>query len=554
MLRHAGGVAAGHRRRRAPGKTSVLRERFARLIEDGADPERVALVVGLGRARATPPRRRCCGGCPRRCPGLQVVTFHGLANRILQGAARRPRLRRAAADPARRAEQFAKVQELLADAGPRRLARVRAAAGPARVRRRGAPVPARARRRRCARPRRSTAAAERRGLTGWHELARFLGEYQAVIDDLNVVDFAALLQRAARWPATASRCSTTCSSTTTRTPRSRPRRSCAGLRAPDLVVAADPDAHVFSFQGMSRRAARSVHRARSPARRSSTLDDHRIARPSRPRSRPGSRRTPPRSTRRSPANSAGSTSRRASTWADLAVVVRRQGAHLGGLLRALDDARIPRAVPERGLSLTAEPATRPYVLALRWLVADEPQREELSSSCSRPTWSGSRRPPRAGCCARRAPRTGSTARRARRSPRGSRPTRPTGSTPAREALAKASLFAGMSVQDAFRTLWEELPCSRRLVDAADRRRRGAPGARHRRDVRERRRRDRRAAATRAWQAFLESLDAGEHGPGHSAWERSRTDAVQVLTAHGAVGPRVRHGPRGRRGRRATSPA
>ena len=54
------------------------------------------------------------------------------------------------------------------------------------------------------------------------------------------------------------------------------------------------------------------------------------------------------------------------------MVVRRQGAHLGGLLRALDDARIPRAVPERGLSLTAEPATRPFVLALRWLVADEP--------------------------------------------------------------------------------------------------------------------------------------------------------------------------------------
>ena len=64
-------------------------------------------------------------------------------------------------------------------------------------------------------------------------------------------------------------------------------------------------------------------------------------------------------------------------WNDMAVVVRRQGAHLGGLLRALDDARIPRAMPERGLSLTAEPATRPYVLALRWLVADEPAREAL---------------------------------------------------------------------------------------------------------------------------------------------------------------------------------
>ena len=44
------------------------------------------------------------------------------------------------------------------------------------------------------------------------------------------------------------------------------------------------------------------------------------------------------------------------------MIVRRQGTHLGNLLRALDDARIPRAVPERGRSLTLESATYPYVL------------------------------------------------------------------------------------------------------------------------------------------------------------------------------------------------
>jgi superfamily I DNA/RNA helicase len=47
VLQHPGGAllvvgAAG------TGKTAVLRERFARLIEDGAEPERVALVVGSG--------------------------------------------------------------------------------------------------------------------------------------------------------------------------------------------------------------------------------------------------------------------------------------------------------------------------------------------------------------------------------------------------------------------------------------------------------------------------------------------------------------------------
>ena len=33
-----------------------------------------------------------------------------------------------------------------------------------------------------------------------------------------------------------------------------------GLRVPDLVVAANPDAHVFSFQGTSRTAARPLRR------------------------------------------------------------------------------------------------------------------------------------------------------------------------------------------------------------------------------------------------------------------------------------------------------
>ena len=67
-------------------------------------------------------------------------------------------------------------------------------------------------------------------------------------------------------------------------------------------------------------------------------------------------------------------------WGDLAVVVRRQGSHVGGLLRALDDARDPALAPESGVSLAQEPATRPYVLALRWLVAGEDERDGLVES------------------------------------------------------------------------------------------------------------------------------------------------------------------------------
>ncbi len=114
-------------------------------------------------------------------------------------------------------------------------------------------------------------------------------------------------------------------------------------------------------------------------------------------------------------------------------------------------------------------------------------------------------------------------------------------TASRDALAKAALFAGMSVQDAFRTLWEDLPCSRRLVD------READGSQPGSDASESRRQldtvvtfanvvaEAGGGADGSVAAFLEALDAGEHGPGYSAWERGRPDAVQVLTAHGAAG-------------------
>jgi len=44
-----------------------------------------------------------------------------------------------------------------------------------------------------------------------------------------------------------------------------------------------------------------------------------------------------------------------------------------------------------------------------------------------------------------------------------------------------------------------------------------------------------SAADPSVEAFLASLDAGDRGPGFSAWERRETDTVQVLTAHAAAG-------------------
>src|SRR5206468_10300628 len=65
------------------GKSAVLRERFARLIEGGADPERVALVVRSRSARSAA-RRALFDRLPGSLSALRVATVHGVAYQIVQ--------------------------------------------------------------------------------------------------------------------------------------------------------------------------------------------------------------------------------------------------------------------------------------------------------------------------------------------------------------------------------------------------------------------------------------------------------------------------------------
>ena len=94
----------------------MLRERFARLVESGADPERVALVVGSRRARQTA-RDALIARLPSSLSSLQVLTFHGLGHLILRerfsalGYAEPPEVLSAA-------DQFALVQDLLQGQDP----------------------------------------------------------------------------------------------------------------------------------------------------------------------------------------------------------------------------------------------------------------------------------------------------------------------------------------------------------------------------------------------------------------------------------------------------
>ena len=426
------------------GKTAVLRERFARLIEAGAEPERVALVVGSRRARDDA-RATLLARLHASLPGLRVLTFHGLALALLKEREGEP------PEVLSAAEQFAKVRELLATQDAREwpayggLLGLRGFADEVRQLLSRMQESLRT-------PEELSEAAAAAGLGGWGELARFAAEYLGVLDAANQVDFAGLLQRAALaapdGPPLFDHILVDDYQDTTLAAEAVLR----GLAAPDLVVAADPDAHVFSFQGTTRQPLdRFATEAFPGAERIQLSTRHRsVAEPA---------VTAWIAPHTSEEHAAVARELRrlhvdeGVAWSDLAVVVRRQGAHVGNLLRALDDAQVPRVVPERGLSLGTAPSTHPYVLALRWLVAGGPERDELVEPLLTSDVIGLS-PAAARGLIRRARVEGRAAAEALDVTEGLDPAEADAVVAARETLAKASLFAGMSVQDAFRVLWE----------------------------------------------------------------------------------------------------
>lgn len=510
------------------GKTSVLCERYRALIESGADPDRVVLVTASSRAKEEA-KAALLNQLPGSLTGLNVVTFHGLANRVLRDRAsvlgydEPPEVLSAP-------EQFARVQELLEQEKPSdwptygHLLGFRRFADEVRRFILRAQESVRT-------PESIVEAARARGLPGWEELGRFLGVYQNVLDDLNQVDFAALLERAAislreaDGPVLFDHIMVDDFQDSTLAAEALLH----GLRAPDIVVAANPEAHIFSFQGMTR-APLDRFAETFGAQRAQLVRNHRAPTPIRTRAWVAPHVSEEyaavaRELRRLHIEDA-------VAWREMAVVVRRHSVQLGGLLRALDDAQIPRVVPERELSLGTEPATHPYILALRWLVSGARQREELVESLLTSDVVGLS-PVAARGLLRAAQAHRGTIAEALEVKEGMTPSEIESLEQARTTLAKAALFAGMSAQDAFRILWEELPCSRTLVDRA------TASSQAQREL------DTVVTLANAIadtpggdvgvEAFLEELEAGRHGPGFARWDRSDVDAVRVLTAHGASG-------------------
>lgn len=512
------------------GKTWTLRERFARLIAAGEDPERIALVV-RSRAERQKTRQGLFARLRTSLPNLHVLTVHGLAFHVIGarfaalGYAEPPQILSAT-------DQFARVQDLLASQ--------QVADWPAYGRMLGLRGFADEIRQFLLRaqealllPDEIEKRATAEGLGGWNELARFYQQYLDVLAAENQVDFAGLVMQAARAvqddpsPLFEHMLVDDYQDATFGT-----EALVVGLGAASFVVAGNIGAHVFSFQGSTDVPLSRFASAVPGTTQVELIDAHRAPEPASLEAWDFLHTSEEyagvaRELRRVHVEDG-------VEWQDLAVVIRRQGTHVGGLLRSLDNAGIPRALPETGLPLSTEPAAIPYVLALRWLARpgerDGLVESVLSSELAQLS------PAAARGLVRAATGDGGSPADALGHSEGLTQDEAGRVESLRDTLVRAGNLASKSVLDAFRVLWRALDYSARLVANAE----ASPAGR----------RDLDAVVafargiTRAGEsgdasvdAFLLALEGGEYGAGLASpsQEHQTTAAVQVLTAHGTAG-------------------
>ena len=143
------------------------------------------------------------------------------------------------------------------------------------------------------------------------------------------------------------------------------------------------------------------------------------------------------------------------------MVARRHGPHAEGLLRALDDAHVPRRIADAG-SPAAVPATRPLVLALKWLVAGPQERDALIEPILTSEL-GRLSPASVRTLLRLARAHGRPPRDALAMHDLAEPEDAEALTALAGVLARGEAVAA-SVLDAFRVLWLELPFAADLVE------------------------------------------------------------------------------------------
>jgi len=382
------------------GKTRALIERFARLIENGADPERVMLLV-LNRRAAKQAREILLKRLARSLPALHVHTAHSFAFGVLGarfeelGYAETPKVLSAA-------EQYATVRELLLNDKASdwpvfgNLLKVRGFA------REVSDFVLRAQER-LYDPASLRELVPRATNPGYDEVADFFDRYLEVMTASNRVDFAGLLHQAVvvlqGGPADSDRVDhLLVDDYQDVTPAAEAIVGALAAPATSVVVAADPGGHVFAYRGGSLAPLQRIDEVLAPvhvtldgeprlaAAALAALDDPAVPAPD---------AAPPGFEARCfvhPGEEADAIAHellRARVdddvpWERMAVILRRYGEYLTALRHALSRHGIPFAILGEASSIANEPANRPIIQLLRYVIRDDERPELLEPVLSSP--------------------------------------------------------------------------------------------------------------------------------------------------------------------------
>lgn len=377
------------------GKTALLRERYVRLVEGGADPARVALFA-LGRRAARETREAVISRLARSLPEVPVFTVHGFAYRVLGrrfgdlGYAEPPQVLSAP-------DQYAVVRELLAGERPAdwptfgHLLEVRGFAQQV------ADLVLRAQERLLS-PEDLAAAVERAGRPEYQEVAAFYGRYLDAQLAGGRTDFAGLLFQA----ATLLRRDLSEEEAYPHvlvddyqdvTHATESILEALGRAATSVVVAADPPGHVFAYRGGTREPLSRLDRTLPGLRRVELTEVYRrgvapaaLARLDGPRPPDGV--VPEPGLRALAFNHPGEEADAAAhellrarvgegvPWDAMAVIVRRYGEYLTALRHALNRHGVPFVVVAEAAAVATEPANRPVIDLFRYVLRPD-RREQL---------------------------------------------------------------------------------------------------------------------------------------------------------------------------------
>jgi superfamily I DNA/RNA helicase len=381
------------------GKTSLLHERFARLVESGVDPERVALFV-LNRRAARDGRDRLIRRLERSLPDLPVSTVHGFAFRTVGnhfkelGYEAPPQVLSAP-------EQYAVVRELLAGEKPEDWPRFHHLLHVPGFARQVADFVLRSQER-LLDPDELENLVRRSGLEEYREVAAFYRRYLEALSTAGQADFATLLYQAVSVLERGSgerfdHVMVDDYQDATHATEGILRMFAGAARS--VVIAADPGGHVFSYRGGSLEPLRRVREqlgsfgevvlARSyrladgvralahldpsdaSATATTTVEARLFAHPGEEMEAVAHELLRARVEDDLP-------------WETQAVILRRYGDYLTGLRHALARHGVPFVIVAEAAAVATEPANRPVIDLLRYVFRPGSRADLLESVLGSP--------------------------------------------------------------------------------------------------------------------------------------------------------------------------